>query len=165
MAFTAEREFKVDEGGFVLASKMLGGFWNQLHADEPTTFSVMGYTIETLVTWEDGGNTLVSTCTTHSAEGYIAAAWTTTTCAAAGEPFHSRPQAHTRRASAQAHRAHDHRGRRAAGAHHLAGGRVPYVDEPRAACRLVIDRRATTPRRARKRAPLSSSIFASGLGR
>ncbi len=79
MAFTAEREFKMDEGGFVLASKMLGGFWNQLHANEPTKFEVLGYSIQTLVTWEDDGRTLVSTMTTHSAEGYIAAAWTTTT--------------------------------------------------------------------------------------
>lgn len=42
-AFTAQREFVIDETGtFLFRSKMLTGSWSSLHADEPTTFTILG---------------------------------------------------------------------------------------------------------------------------
>jgi len=58
---------------------MLTGSWNELHADEPTTFSLLGYSIDTLVTWENDGTRLVSTMKTTAADGYFTSGWSTTT--------------------------------------------------------------------------------------
>ena len=53
-AFTAQREMIIDGNGeFLFRSKMLTGSWNELHCDVPTTFTVLGYTVDTLVAWED----------------------------------------------------------------------------------------------------------------
>ena len=77
--FKAQREFVVPPGKpFLLRAKMLTGSWNELHANEPTTFSVLGYTVETLVTWENEGRTLVSTMTTTAADGWVMSGWTST---------------------------------------------------------------------------------------
>ena len=46
---------------------MCAGSWNEINADQQKTFSVLGYTIDTIVTWEDNGHTLVSTMTTTAA--------------------------------------------------------------------------------------------------
>ena len=46
---------------------MCAGSWNEISADQPTTFTVLGYTVDTLVTWENGGRTLVSTMTSTAA--------------------------------------------------------------------------------------------------
>ena len=79
-AFTAQREMVIDENGqFLFKSKMLTGSWNSLHADEPTNFAVLGYSVDTLVAWEDGGKMLVSTCKTTAADGYLTSGWTATT--------------------------------------------------------------------------------------
>ena len=51
-SFIAERKFSLDaDGRFLLTSKMLGfdvikKFWNSCYVNEPTMFSVLGYTIE-----------------------------------------------------------------------------------------------------------------------
>ena len=47
------------------------GSWNEINADQQRTFSVLGYTIDTIVTWEDDGRTLVSTMTTTAAGGHV----------------------------------------------------------------------------------------------
>ena len=79
-AFTAQREMVIDESGkFLFKSKMLTGSWNELHCDEPTVFSVLGYTIDTLVAWENDGSLLVSTCKTTAADGFVTTGWTATT--------------------------------------------------------------------------------------
>ena len=79
-AFTSQREFALNESGrFELRSRMLTGSWNSVEpAVEPTAFSVLGYTIDTLVTWRDGGKMLVSTCTTSAADGYVLSGWSKT---------------------------------------------------------------------------------------
>ena len=78
-AFTAQREFVVEaDGRFLFRSKMLTGSGNELHIDEPTVFSVLGYTVDTLVTLE-AGPLLVSTCTTTAADGFVTSGWTETT--------------------------------------------------------------------------------------
>ena len=78
--FSAQREFCLPPGKPLLfRSKMLTGSWNELNPDMPTVFSVLGYTINTLVTWEDDGRTLVSTMTTTASEGYVFSGWTSTT--------------------------------------------------------------------------------------
>ena len=77
--FTAQREFLEDGDGFLFRSKMLTGSWNELRVNVPTTFTVLGYTIDTLITWEDEGQLLVSTMTTTSADGYIISGMTNTT--------------------------------------------------------------------------------------
>ena len=77
--FKAQREFIAPPGkSFLLRAKMLTGSWNELHANEPTTFSVLGYTVDTLVTWENDGRTLVSTMTTTAADGWVMSGWTST---------------------------------------------------------------------------------------
>ena len=77
--FEAAREFvQSPDGTFVFRSKMLTGSWNELGLNEPTTFSVLGYTIDTLVTWEEDCM-LVSTMKTTAAEGFVSAGWTATT--------------------------------------------------------------------------------------
>jgi len=74
--FTAQREFVGEaDGRFLFRSKMLTGSWNELHPDTPTTFSVLGYTVDTLVTWEDGGKLLVSTMKTTASDGYFTSGW------------------------------------------------------------------------------------------
>lgn len=88
--FATVRKMELDEQGrFHFASKMLTGSFSWLHADSPTTFSVMGYSIDTLMTWEDqaeidgaptlDGKTLVTTMVTTAADGYVTTGWTTTT--------------------------------------------------------------------------------------
>lgn len=77
--FTAQREFLEDGDGFQFRSKMLTGSWNELRVNVPTTFTVLGYTIDTLITWEDEGQLLVSTMKTTSADGYIISGSTNTT--------------------------------------------------------------------------------------
>lgn len=77
--FTAQREFLMDVGGFLFRSKMLTGSWNELRVDSPTVFSVLGYTVDTLITWEDEGRRLVSTMKTTAAEGVLTSGWTSTT--------------------------------------------------------------------------------------
>jgi hypothetical protein len=77
--FTAQREFLEDGDGFLFRSKMLTGSWNELRINVPTTFTVLGYTIDTLITWEDEGQLLVSTMKTTSADGYIISGSTNTT--------------------------------------------------------------------------------------
>ena len=67
------------DGTFILRAKMLTGSWNELPADTPTNFSVLGYSVDTIVTWENGGTTLVNTSTTTAADGYFASGWTSTT--------------------------------------------------------------------------------------
>ena len=80
MSFTAEREFTLDDdGAFLFGSKMLTGSYNRLHAYEETIFSVMGYTIKTMITWEDGGDTVVSTMETTAEDGYFTSGWSKTT--------------------------------------------------------------------------------------
>ena len=79
-AFTAQREMIIDGNGeFLFRSKMLTGSWNELHCDVPTTFTVLGYTVDTLVAWEDDGALLVSTMKTTAEDGYISSGWTATT--------------------------------------------------------------------------------------
>ena len=79
-AFTAQREFVIDDANrFFFKSKMLTGSWNGLHPDCPTNFSVLGYSIETLVTWEDEGRLLVSTMKTTASDGFITSGWDSTT--------------------------------------------------------------------------------------
>merc|ERR1712087_125947 len=78
--FSAEREFVVSAGKpFLFRSKMLTGSWNELTPDDPTTFSVLGYSIHTLVTWENQGTTLVSTMRTTAEDGWLTSGWSTTT--------------------------------------------------------------------------------------
>ena len=78
--FVAEREFVLEaDGRLLFRSKMLTGSWNELHVDTPSTFSVLGYTIEAVLTWEDDGRTLVSTTKTTAADGYFSSGWTATT--------------------------------------------------------------------------------------
>lgn len=82
--FVAERKFALDAKGFVLTSKMLGfdvltKLWNSCYVDEPTEFSVLGYTVVATLTWEDEGRTLVSTTVTTAADGYVLSGWTATT--------------------------------------------------------------------------------------
>ena len=77
--FTAQRQFVMDGDRVLFRSKMLTGSWNELHADEPTTFTVLGYTIDTLVTWEDEGKLLVSTMKTTADDGYFTSGWQATT--------------------------------------------------------------------------------------
>ena len=68
--WVAMREFRREaDGALLFRSKMLTGFWNELHPEEPTNFSVLGYSIDTLVTWEDDGATLVATMKTTAADG------------------------------------------------------------------------------------------------
>ena len=76
--FTAQRHFVVDKRGFVLKAKMLTGSWNGLHADDPSNFTVLGYSIDTLVSWEGDGKLLVSTCTTTAADGWVTSGWSAT---------------------------------------------------------------------------------------
>ena len=79
-AFTAQRDFIIDESGqFLFRSKMLTGSWNELHADSPTTFTLLGYTVDTLVTWEQTGKLLVSTMKTKADDGYFTSGCDTTT--------------------------------------------------------------------------------------
>ena len=84
--FTPQRECKFVQGGddqtekrFLFRSKMLTGTWNELAPDEPTTFSVLGYNIDTLVTWEEDGRLLVATTKTTASDGYFTSGWTATT--------------------------------------------------------------------------------------
>ena len=88
--FATVRKMEVDEEGrFHFASKMLTGSFSWLYIDDPTVFSIMGYSIDTLMTWEDqaeidgtptlDGKTLVTTMVTTAAEGYFNAGWTKTT--------------------------------------------------------------------------------------
>ena len=82
--FVAERKFFLDGDRFMLTTKMLGfdtikKFWNTCPMNEPTSFSVLGYSIVATLTWEDDGNTFVSTTVTTSEEGYVLSGWTTTT--------------------------------------------------------------------------------------
>lgn len=83
--FIAERKFSVDDKGkFLLTSKMLGfdvikKFWNSCYVDDPTTFSVLGYTIVATLGWEDGGTTFASTTVTTAADGLFLKGWTATT--------------------------------------------------------------------------------------
>ena len=79
--FAAQREFRLPTPGepLLFRSKMLTGSWDELNPDTPTVFSVLGYTVDTLVTWENGGRTLVSTMTTTAADGYVLSGWSTTT--------------------------------------------------------------------------------------
>ena len=58
---------------------MLTGGYERLRAYEETVFSIMGYSIKTMITWEDGGNTVVSTMETTAEEGYFTAGWSKTT--------------------------------------------------------------------------------------
>jgi hypothetical protein len=79
--FAAQREFRLPTPGepLLFRSKMLTGSWDELNPDTPTVFSVLGYTVDTLVTGETGGRTLVSTMTTTAADGYVLSGWSTTT--------------------------------------------------------------------------------------
>jgi hypothetical protein len=88
--FATVRIMELDEEGrFHFASKMLTGSLSWLYADEPTNFSIMGYSIDTLMTWEDqesidgaptlDGKTLVTTMVTTAAEGYFTSGWTKST--------------------------------------------------------------------------------------
>jgi len=53
--------------GVPASRDVCAGSWNEINADQQKTFSVLGYTIDTIVTWEDNGHTLVSTMTTTAA--------------------------------------------------------------------------------------------------
>ena len=83
--FIAERKFSVDERGkFMLTSKMLGfdvikKFWNSCYVDEPTTFSVLGYSIVATLAWEDDGKAFCSTTVTTAEDGFFFKGWTATT--------------------------------------------------------------------------------------
>lgn len=77
--FTAQREFCFDADGFLFRSKMLTGSWNELRVDTPTVFSVLGYTVDTLITWEENASVLVSTMKTTAADGYFTSGWSATT--------------------------------------------------------------------------------------
>ena len=63
----------------MLGSTALKKFWNTCGMNDPTNFSVMGYSIVATLTWEDDGTTFVSTTVTSATEGYITSAWSTTT--------------------------------------------------------------------------------------
>ena len=93
--WVAMREFRREaDGALLFRSKMLTGFWNELHPEEPTNFSVLGYSIDTLVTWEDDGATLVATMKTTAADR----------CARPAIERRGRPRAARRARSALAHR-------------------------------------------------------------
>jgi len=79
MQFVAQREFLEDDDGFLFRSKMLTGSWNELRVATPTTFSVLGYKVDTLITWEEDGRLLVSKMDTTAAEGYFTSGWSTMT--------------------------------------------------------------------------------------
>ena len=90
--FKAQREFVVRAGQpFLVRSKTLTGSWEEICADVPKQFSLLGYTVDSallgpaarivaphtasdpppaaLVAWENDGRTLVSTMTTTAADG------------------------------------------------------------------------------------------------
>ena len=53
--------------GVFLPAAVYAGNWNEVNVDQPAAFTVLGYKMDTLVTWEDDGRTLVSTITTTAA--------------------------------------------------------------------------------------------------